>query len=63
MANNQYLYNTAPLMFQLNNQQLNEEEFRNPHQIARAAFGYAGAVAEGVLAETAISYNLMRSVG
>jgi len=63
MANNQYLYNTAPLMFQLNNQQLNEEEFRNPHQIARAAFGFARSVAVGTLAETAISYNLMRSVG
>jgi len=59
MANDRFRFNSAPFMFQLNNQQLNEQELRNPHQVAKAVFNMSLGITIGVIGESALSYNFM----
>jgi len=59
MANDRFRFNSAPFMFQLNNQQLNEQELRNPHQVAKTFFNMGMGMAIGVFGESVLSYNFM----
>lgn len=63
MANDRFRFNSAPFMFQLNNQQLNEQELRNPHQVAKTFFNMGMGMAIGVFGESVLSYNFMQTAG